>query len=130
MGAKYRLTVNSWRDLKGVRHRRGDVVEPPESDIDRLLRARASAPLDDEAAEVGSAGSAERAAAQVEADRVAAEQEASRAAAIQVSSKVPDRPKMTAPDPVWIAYGTARGVAVDGLDKEAIIAAVDELDKK
>lgn len=41
-----------------------------------------------------------------------------------------NRPKLTAPDASWIAYAEFRGVAVDGLDKEAIIAAIDELDKK
>lgn len=41
MAAEYIVTATSWRDAQGVRHRRGDVVTPPEGEVDRLLRARA-----------------------------------------------------------------------------------------
>lgn len=41
MAAEYIVTATSWRDAHGVRHRRGDVVTPPDSEVDRLLRARA-----------------------------------------------------------------------------------------
>ncbi|AMS03817.1 hypothetical protein SEA_BAXTERFOX_7 [Gordonia phage BaxterFox] len=43
MAAEYILTANSWRDAQGVRHHKGDVVTPPEAEVDRLRRAKAIA---------------------------------------------------------------------------------------
>ncbi|GAC71024.1 hypothetical protein [Gordonia soli] len=43
MAAEYIVTASSWRDAQGVRHLKGDVIAPPESEVDRLLRAKAIA---------------------------------------------------------------------------------------
>lgn len=141
MAARYRLTAGSWRDLAGVRHKRGDVVELSEVDAARLLRARAVEVFesDDDASDAAEAdrlaaekAEADRVAAEqkAEADRLAAEQEARAATVPAPTAKVPPRPKLAAPKSAWEAYALARGIDTVRLDKDEIIEAVDALDKK
>ncbi|QDP44123.1 hypothetical protein SEA_JUJU_7 [Gordonia phage JuJu] len=68
MSGFYILAANSWRDADGVRHRKGDAVSPPESEVPRLLRAKAI--ITPEA--VAAAEAAEAAALEAEEEAAAA----------------------------------------------------------
>lgn len=135
MARRYRVTANLWRDLQGVRHRRGDVVTPPESDIDRLVRAGAIVPLDSEVgpteadkAVADRLAEAERIKAWLAAETQWTEEQAAKTAAQPPAAQPLARPKAASTKPLWEAYATERGIDVAGLDKDEIIAAVDALD--
>ncbi|QGJ97379.1 hypothetical protein SEA_MISSRONA_7 [Gordonia phage MissRona] len=68
MSGFYILAADSWRDADGVRHRKGDAVSPPESEVPRLLRAQAI--ITPEA--VAAAEAAEAAALEAEEEAAAA----------------------------------------------------------
>ncbi|QBG78398.1 hypothetical protein PBI_WALRUS_7 [Gordonia phage Walrus] len=68
MSGFYILAADSWRDADGVRHRKGDAVSPPESEVPRLLRAKAI--ITPEA--VAAAEAAEAAALEAEEEAAAA----------------------------------------------------------
>ncbi|AXH49649.1 head-tail connector protein [Gordonia phage Frokostdame] len=75
MSGFYILAADSWRDADGVRHRKGDAVSPPESEVPRLLRAKAiitpEAVAAAEAAEAAALEAEEEAAAAAAAQAVA-----------------------------------------------------------
>ncbi|OZC62768.1 hypothetical protein CH276_14210 [Rhodococcus sp. 06-470-2] len=127
MGGAYVMVASLWRDRAGVRHRKGDLLDPPESEVDRLIRAGAIK-LASDAAEQAVDDEAERQAAEQAA---AAKAEADRQAALQAQGKTPaPRPKAAATEVAWEKYAALRGVATDGLNKDQLIAAVDKLDAK
>ncbi|ALY07641.1 hypothetical protein PBI_HOWE_7 [Gordonia phage Howe] len=120
-GVEYILTATSWRDVHGVRHRRGDVVTPPESEVERLLRAKAITTPEAIAAAEAAAEAAreaqEAAAAQAVADR-ADEQLTSEG---DLNSAVPPevtpptaKPRKVAPVKEWEDYAVALHEASGG----------------
>ncbi|MGC0364806.1 hypothetical protein ABH922_002790 [Rhodococcus sp. 27YEA15] len=127
MAGKYRLRATLWRDREGVRHRRGDVVTPPEEDIDRLLRARAIEPLGEQAQVEGKSEVVGSQAEKSKAEPVAPQNREQSPASAQAL----ERPKNAAAKPVWEAYAIERGVEnAAELSKDQIIDAVNALDAK
>lgn len=127
MAGKYRLRATLWRDREGVRHRRGDIVTPAEDDIDRLLRARAIEPLDEQAqaeVEQGAAGLESKQPRQAPAPPQSQEQSPG-------ATKSLERPKNAAAKPFWEAYALQRGIDnAAELSKDQIVDAVNALDAK
>lgn len=123
MSGEYILTATSWRDAEGVRHRRGDVVTPPASEVDRLLRAKAIA-TPEEIAEAEAAAEAARQAqeaAQAAADRADAADGVSEAPSDGLDGAVPPevtppngKPRKVAPVKEWEDYAVALHEASGG----------------
>lgn len=122
MAGEYLLTATSWRDPLGVRHHRGDVVIPPEADVERLLRARAITTLE-AAAEAKAAAEATALAAQPDASAQLEAQAAADAEAADPTTMegvvppviVPGgRPKKVAPVKEWEDYAAALHEASGG----------------
>ncbi|MFD4932343.1 hypothetical protein ACFWMS_26335 [Peribacillus butanolivorans] len=128
MAGEYRLRATLWRDREGVRHRRGDVVTPPEEDIDRLLRARAIEPLLGEQAQAKDKSEAVGSQAEKPKTEPVTPQNPEQSPA---SAQALERPKNAAAKPVWEAYALERGVEnAAELSKDQIIDAVNALDAK
>ena len=115
MAGEYILTATSWRDAQGVRHYRGDVVTPPDGDVERLLRARAIT-TPEAAAEAEAAAAAVAAAAQPGSSADVEAQAAADAAAADSSTMegvvppviVPGgKPKRVAPVKEWEDHAVA-----------------------
>lgn len=121
----YVLIATLWRDPQGVRHRRGDIITPPDADVRRLLQARAIAPVNE-----ADPTEAEQVAAQAQPEQAKQTQ-----TQIQEQPAAPaeslERPKNAAAKPVWEAYAIKRGVEnAAELNKDQIIDAVNALDAK
>ncbi|MDV6277870.1 lipase chaperone [Rhodococcus erythropolis] len=129
------------RPIEVVKHRTGAVISGLDrSEAERLLKAGAIVPIDEdadaerEAAEAVNAGlaEAERIKAWLSAETQWTEKQAAKTAeAAQPPAAQPlVRPKAASTKPLWEAYATERGIDISGLDKDEIIAAVDALDEK
>lgn len=130
------------RPIEVIKHRTGSIVSGLDKvEAERLLKAGAIVPVDDDvedddariAAEREAANAEREAAARAEAAREVAEREAARLQAEQAKQQgadqgqAPTRPKAAATKPLWEAYATSLGIDIAGLDKDEIIAAVDAL---
>ncbi|WP_094980339.1 hypothetical protein [Rhodococcus pyridinivorans] len=140
--AKYRIVAESWDEilskpgepLNYTRHRKGTVVEVPDAEVDRLIRAGAIEPAGRTSARSSAAKAPTKVATKapakttkVAADDSGADGEDSGDESTgdgQPDGEV-ERPKRTAPVEDWVEYAVSKGLARDyasALDRDALIA--------
>ena len=145
--AKYRIIAESWdqilskpgEPLNYTRHRKGAVVDVPDAEVDRLLKAGAiEAPAKARTAakaaprSAGGRTPARKTAKAADPEPASTGQDPDEDGddldgedADSVGTGEVERPKRTAPVEDWVAYAVSKGLAEDyasALDRDALIA--------
>ncbi|MCK8674101.1 hypothetical protein M1M07_23690 [Rhodococcus sp. HM1] len=129
--AVFKLLVSRWDEKvrtkpdEYVRHTQGEVFEVPDGQVERLLRIGAIGPVDEEPALPE--GAADDPQDEESSDGSESDESSGEVDETPDSEQV-NRPKQTAPKPVWVDYAVSRGMAreeAEALDKRELIAALD-----